>query len=216
MRKKYFLALATLVVIAAFVPTRALACGGFVSLKGTNMYHSIYCDLVEGCRLDDLRWYDTSKQAEAAGLMPCDECNEYSDWDYSCEYYEPHWKTDNHLLWSAMEMEHDLGLDLGNENGYAEGFADGQTGYEYASDDYYEMGYNKGYEIGKERGYDYGYDEGRKQAQYDADRQRETAKKESKKSLWDSFNGIAWFAIIVFFLWNIGRIIIELIKSRRS
>lgn len=160
MRKKILPILITIILLPAVVPVHTYACGGFVALKGESVYHSVYCDLVEGCHLDDLRWYDTSAQAETAVLKPCDECSKYADWEYSCSFYEPNWKTDNHLLWTAMEMEFDLGSELGNENGYAEGFSDGKTGYEYSVDDYYEMGYDEGYKIGKENGYDYGYDDG--------------------------------------------------------
>lgn len=181
MRKRIFFLIITLSVLFSLFPVRALACGGFVALKGEKVYHSIYCTLVDGCSFSDLRWYDTSKQAESAGLKPCDECSEYSDWSFSCDYYEPHWWTEDRLLWTAMEMEFDLGIEIGNENGYADGFSNGQTGYEYSMKDYYELGYDEGYENGKNNGYDSGYDDG-------VSAGKEKASKELRKEIEEEYN----------------------------
>lgn len=171
MKKKIIPFLAVWITLISVLPIHALAFGGIVAVKGEKTFHSVYCDTLEGCKLDDLRWFDTSDAAAKAGLVGCTSCSDYADWDYDPDGYDPWWITDDPLLLSAFEIENDIGAEHGFDNGYEYGFSDGKASgevyYEYIepeeSDTYsdgYDIGFDEGFSKGKDRGYNEGYDVG--------------------------------------------------------
>ena len=157
MKKRLLLSMLIIVLIIGSVPISTYALGGFVSIKGNNTYHIIYCPLVEGYNLNDLRWFDSFSQAEACGLTYCVECGPFEEWEFVYDL-DTYWKTDNHLLQSAMELEYENGYEVGYENGYAEGYSEVDSD---ALMSYYDIGYDEGYDAGQKCGYDTGYDDGR-------------------------------------------------------
>lgn len=134
--KKRFVAIWFLVALFMFIaPLTVSACGGFVAIRGERVFHSVYCDSIEFVNLDKLRWFDTAEGAKKSGLKMCEECSEYSDWDFDSDGCSTYWTTDNHLLLTAMEMSYDYG---------------NATGHEAASEEYdwyYESGYEAGLEF---------------------------------------------------------------------
>lgn len=153
MKRKIIVAISLLLLLTFLLPIQATAFGGFVSLKGSSTYHEIYCDLMEGYSIDELRWFDTSEQAESAGLRPCEECDAANGFDFQYDL-ETNWKTSNHLLQSAMEIEYEIGCSDGYHEGYEVGYSDAECGYEYSLDDYYDLGYEEGYEDGRKEAFD--------------------------------------------------------------
>lgn len=171
MKRRVIPFLTVWIILVSVLPIYTLAFGGIVAIKGENVFHSVYCDTLEGCKLDDLRWFDTSDAAAKAGLVGCTSCSDYAEWDYDPDGYVPWWITDDPLLLSALEIENDIGSEYGYENGYEYGFSDGKasadTHYECIEPSYidnqtdaYNIGFDEGFSIGKERGYDEGYDVG--------------------------------------------------------
>lgn len=149
-------------LLAFLLPLEVRAFGGFVSPKGSDTYHDIYCFLVEGYNLNELRWYDTASQAESAGLKPCEECDAANGFDFHYDL-ETCWKTNDHLIQSAMELESEIAYLAGYDTGYEEGFWEAESMYEdswHSAETGEESGYAEGYEDGEDYGYDHGYDKG--------------------------------------------------------
>ena len=162
MKNRLFVVLVAVALIAFALPIEASAFGGFVSPKGSDTYHEIYCYLVEGYHLNELRWFDTAKQAESAGLKPCEECDAANGFEFSYDY-ETYWKTNDHLIQSAMELEIENAYLEGHKLGYEEGFGEAEFMYgdsQYSFEDDGESGYSEEYEDGENYGYDSGYDKG--------------------------------------------------------
>lgn len=151
--RKYMLIFVAVLFVYIF-PIRVHAFGGFVCPKGSNIYHNIYCYFVEGYNLDELFWFDTAQQAGAAGLKPCSECN--SEEGFAFHYdLETNWKTNNHLIQSAMEIEAERAYDKGREVGYEEGYGESQHHLDDIEYEAMREGYNEGYY----EGYNVGYEE---------------------------------------------------------
>lgn len=144
MGKKFSIAFVAVLIFASVLPTHAMASGGFVARKGETVYHSVFCELTDGWKLSNLRWFDTSEQAEAAGLSPCPECKDFSIYYYK-DGFEPLWETDDHLLRNALEMEYEAGFEYGRELGYEDGYSEAEVfNYIAGHDDGYETGYAQG------------------------------------------------------------------------
>ena len=150
-----------LAVVAASPP--AYAFGGFVVKEGSTTFHDIYCDEVEGCKINELQWYDTAEEASEKGFLPCQVCDAENGFDFEYDL-ETIWKTDNHLIQSAMELESETAFFKGEKRGYEEGYEEGIIDGKYSG---YNEGYYDGLDAGQE-GYDTGYDEGYKAATKDA------------------------------------------------
>ena len=162
MRKRIFSAVFVVTLLAFLLPVEVRAFGGFVSPKGSDTYHEIYCFLVEGYNLNELRWYDTANQAESAGLKPCEECDAANGFEFHYDL-ETCWKTNDHLIQSAMELESEIAYLAGYDLGYEEGFGEAESMYEdswHSSKTGEKSGYAEGYEDGENYGYDHGYDNG--------------------------------------------------------
>lgn len=162
MKKRMFSAVFVVMLLAFLLPLEVHAFGGFVSPKGSDTYHDIYCFLVEGYNLNELRWYDTASQAESAGLKPCEECDAANGFEFHYDL-ETCWKTNDHLIQSAMELESEIAYLAGYDTGYEEGFWEAESMYEdswRSAETGEESGYAEGYEDGENYGYDHGYDNG--------------------------------------------------------
>lgn len=214
MKRKLLAAFLTVFLICTCFCFEVFASGGFVSVRGSGIYHSIYCDAVKGLNCDTFWWFDTAKQAELAGLKACVECSDDADWsfDNDSEYY--YWVTENQLLCAAMEMSDADGWQLGYKVGYDTGFSDAECNYEYSCESFYESGYTDGKDHGYDLGYDSGYESGKKEGYRIANKEYE--EKHSEEII-TSENHISWgwiiFAAIAFF-W-IGKAS-EVLKKEQS
>ena len=117
MKRRFLTFLFILTIIAtSILPVSASACGGFVAIKGEKIFHSVYCEQLEYGNLDKMRWFDTAQKAANAGLKMCEECSDYSDWDFDSELCDTYWTTDDPLLLTAMELSLEYGHVIGSEN----------------------------------------------------------------------------------------------------
>lgn len=151
---------ALVLLICVFVVTslsiHASALGGFVAIKGENIYHDFMCDLVAGYYLEDLEWFDSSAQAERAGYKPCEACDAANGSDFTRDGDIWFFSEDNKIT-CALEFERIRGILDGFDAGK-------ESAAEEAYDSAYGTGYDKGYDdgriSGKEDGYEIGYEEG--------------------------------------------------------
>ena len=152
-------------LLTSVIPISVSAWGGFVSVKGQKNYHIIYCEELLEYPYNQLRWHDTQKQAENAGLSPCEIC-ESADWFDFEELDNSFFETNDRLLDAAFDAALDYGHVAGYENGYETGWADAECAMEYGDNEYssnnsytpdeldkaYGAGYDQGYEDGHEDG----------------------------------------------------------------
>lgn len=154
-------------LILAVGPCRAMACGGFVAVRGEHVFHSVYCDSLDWEQYRLFRWYDTEQRALNAGLTMCPECaTGYYD-DFDEEYCDFAWVGSDHLLVTLVEHAY--------ETGYMDGEAHAEEEYSYYYNDGYDSGYSDGWAAGEDAGEDAGYrqaeaDEQRKEEEYRTNR----------------------------------------------
>lgn len=149
--KKILASLLLCVVCFSVLPIHASAWGGYIAIRGESTYHDPYCEELEGAEYSKLLWFDTQKQAESAGLSPCDVCDSGIEYDFS-ELNKSYFITNDKKLDALFDAVLDYGLNNGYENGYAEGYSEASQGVE--DRDGYGLGksegYRKGYQAGKE------------------------------------------------------------------
>jgi hypothetical protein len=142
--------------MVASLSIRASALGGFVAIKGENIYHDFMCDLVAGHYLEDLEWFDSVAQAERAGYKPCEACDAANGSDFTRDGDIWFLSEDNKIT-CALEFERIRGILAGFDAGK-------ESAAEEVYDSAYGIGYDKGYDdghsSGKEDGYDSGYNVG--------------------------------------------------------
>ena len=146
MKKRILRAISIVVMLIFLIPEKADACWGFIAVNGERIFHSVYCDDLEGASIENLLWFGTAKEAENYGLNMCEKCAELHDYDFDQEYCYAYFKTNNPLILTAMELSREAGFELGKENGYEESSSD--------FDNYYESGYEEGFERGKAYAYE--------------------------------------------------------------
>lgn len=159
--KKLTLCMFCLGLFFSLTAVPVYAFGGFVAKEGSNTYHDIYCELTEGCQLSELIWFDTAEQACAAGLVSCPACDSANGFEFEYDL-DTNWKTDDHLLQSAMEIESEIAYYKGYKDGREECCEEGET-----------AGFDVGYETGLGEGYDIGYDAGYEEARIKYERESE-------------------------------------------
>ena len=143
--RKSVLAVISILFLSVLIPVKASACGGFVAVKGEKIFHSVYCDDVEGLNLKNLRWYDTAKKAESAGLKMCKKCAKFRDDDFDSAYCPMYFESADPLTITAMELSLEKGREIGEESGY-------QTAYDDFYNGRYEAGYQEGYDLALSEG----------------------------------------------------------------
>ena len=200
MRKRVLQLLIVFLMIVPALPIGASACGGFVSVKRERIFHSVYCDDLEGLDLKNLRWFDTAKQAENCGLKMCENCSDCYEWDYSCDYYTPYWGTDDHLLLTALEFELEEGHQLGYDSAAEE--------FDY----YYESGYESGYDDGRNEDdwYGSGYNTGHNKSSEPSNEEAEN-KKQASDGSWVIY---AFAAVVLYLTYKIGMYVGEKSSSK--
>lgn len=194
MNRRFLTLLFILTTIAASIlPVSASACGGFVAINGERIFHSVYCEQLEHGNLDKMRWFDTAQKAENAGLKICEECSDYSAWDFDSSFCNTYWATDDPLLLTAMELSLEYGHVIGSENAAEE--------YNW----YYESGYEKGLEDGQELA----------KYNYEVKASSESAtRSENKDSVFDFLGAIALYGFFGYLAWNVFGLISVSIREK--
>lgn len=118
-------------------------------MKGQKTYHIIYCEELLDYPYNQLRWHDTQKQAENAGLAPCELCGADNWMDFE-ELDGSFFETNDRLLDAAFDAALEYGAEIGSE-----------AGYEMFVNEYGAMEDMEGYSFGYNEGYYRGYDQGR-------------------------------------------------------
>ena len=137
--KKLLVALSIL-LLSALIPLNASACGGFVALRGEQIFHSVYCDEILGVEYNSLIWFNAASDAEVWGYSMCEKCADWHDNDFHSDYCDYYFETNDPLLLTAMELSIECGYEGGREHEREE------------HSNYYDQGYEDGYEEGRYRG----------------------------------------------------------------
>lgn len=200
--KRVLTALLLCVVGFAVLPIHASAWGGYIAIRGESVYHDPYCEELIGAEYSKLRWFDTKKQAESAGLSPCDVCDSDERDDFS-ELEESYFVTNDKKLDALFDAVLEYGSCYGYENGYTEGYSEASHGIEDM--DGYEIGYSEGYSKGcqdRKEGYssvDYsdGFNDGYDKMKVEAEAQISELQSAHEEELRRAKSEIPWTAIII-------------------
>lgn len=149
--KKVIVSLICIVSLFSLVlPLQASAWGGYMSINGEKTYHVSYCDELFGAEYSKIRWFNTKKQAESAGLSPCELCGA-ADWFDFDEAYETYFVTNDRKLDAAFDAVCEYGAYIGEESAFERfqdqyGSVEEMEGYSFGYEEGYYQGYNKGRE----------------------------------------------------------------------
>ena len=197
MRKRLTRLFLALFLLASVIPISASAWGGYVSASGQKTYHIIYCEELLEYPYNQLRWYDTQKQAENSGLLPCEIC-EAADWSDFEELDGSFFETNDRLLDAAFDAAIDYGHVTGYASGYETGWADAECDMEYRDngyssyDSYTPDEIDEAYDEGYDRGYDAGYTKGVEDG---------LARREESTTSWTIY---AFGAFVLYVIFKIG------------
>lgn len=201
MRKRILQILLVFVLMVLVFPISASAWGGYVSLSGEKTYHFMYCEELTGAEYNKLRWYDTQKQAESAGLSPCELCGSAEQFDFE-ELSESYFITSDHKLDAALEAALEYGAELGAEAGYERfvdqyGSFDDMEGYSFGYDEGYYQGYNQGKADYANATYSDGFSDGYYKAEEEYESRISELELTHKQELSEAESRIPWVTIII-------------------